>query len=928
MLTLPRPLPRLGVLLLAAVLAAGCGKSDDRKPEEILQSAKQKDGAGDYRAAIIEYRNVLQKQPENLEARLRLGQAFLKFKLGHEAEAELKLAEKGGVDRDALLAPLGETLILLGKFQEVLDTIKPGDNTPYDVKAQVVRLRADAYYGLRKTEDACAAYQEALQQDNSLVQALWGLANCAHVRNDFPQAEQLLKEAIELEPENADSYIRLGDVQRMQNKFSDADAAFSKAVQYAPRNANAYVNRAGARLALNRDAEAIEDIRIAAGFGPNNDLVIYMQALLDYRAKRYLAAQEKLLPILKTSPWHFQTVLLYGQVTYQLGYYKSAELYLNRLLEITPNSVLVRTLVASSQLKQNIPRKALETLKPLLETNESDALMLATAGDAQQALNQYAQAQTLFERALKSAPKDPGIRSSYAQTLLQQGQRTRALDEFRRASSLSQNWIPADSAYFNLLIEDKAYDKTLKEIAALPTSKTENQAEAKNMQALAYKGKGDLAAAREHLKAALKIKSDFHVAALNLAFLEMGAKQPDAARTVLEKLIKKHPDNLEAYLGRAAIEKALNQPKEYVLWLNKAADAAPRSPIPQQRLAQHYLQQKDYNKALLAAKTLQGAMPDNTDNLRLLSNIQIAMGELEGAIQNLYRIVNLEPDSEQPLIELAAPLSATGRYKDAKANLTQALKLQPQSIPARTALVRVNLQEKQFDAALAAAKELSAKFPTVADGHSLTGDVLMWMERYEEAAHAYDAALRIERSAPVAISLFKALRGAGKPDQAWQHLARSVNLQPEDQALRMYLAAVMREEGNPRDALPHYQYILSKQPNDGIALNEYAIALQKLKDPQAKAIAEKAYQAMPTPATADTLASILLDLGDVAGATTLLEKVMTTSSPKPETRFHYAQALAAAGQKSKAMQELRKVLGANPHPALRTQASELMRRLQ
>jgi putative PEP-CTERM system TPR-repeat lipoprotein len=915
-------------LFLLLMLSAACGKTDLRSVDEILQAAKQKDGAGDYRAAIIEYRNVLQKQPENLEARLRLGQAYLKFKLGNEAEAELKIAEKGGVERDALLVSLGEALLLLGKYQEMLDTIKPGENTPFDVRAQVVRLRADAFYALRKTEDACSAYQEALQQDNSLVQAIWGLANCAHVRNDFVQAEQLLKDAIVLEPDNADSYIRLGDVQRMQNHFSDAEASFSKAVQLAPNNAIAYVNRAGARLALNRDPEAVEDIKIAARYGPNSELVVYMQALLDYRSKRYLAAQEKLLPILKTSPWHFQTVLLYGQVTYALGYFKSAEVHLHRLLDITPNSVLVRTLVASSQLKQGQPAKALATLKPLLDAKEDDALFLATAGDAYQALKQHAQAQAMFERALKSAPKDPAIRASYAQTLLQQNARGKALDEFRRASELSPEWLPADTSRLTLMIEDKAYDKALAELAAMPKSKTEASPEAENMLAMAYKGKGDIESARTHLKTALKLKSDFHTAALNLAFLEMEAKRPDAARTVLEKLIKKHPDNLEAYLGRAAIEKTLNRPKEYVEWLEKAASAAPRSPIPQQRLAQYYLQQKDLNKALLQAKTLQGAMPDNTDNLRLLANVQLAMGDMDNAILSLYRIVSLEPDSEQPLIELAPPLASVGRFKDARENLHKALQIKPDSVAARTALIRVHIQEKQLDAALAVARELTSKFPSVADGHTLTGDVYMWLERYEDAIRAYEASLRTERSGSVAISLFKALRGAGKSDQAQRHLAQSVNQQPEDHALRLYLAAVMREEGNPKDALPHYQYILSKQPADGIALNEYALALQKLKDPQTKAIAEKAYQVMPTPATADTLAVILLELGDVQGGLKLLEKVMTTSSPKPETRYHYAQALASSGQKSKATQELRKVLGGETTPALRTQATELMRRLQ
>jgi len=54
---------------------AACGNTS---PEAHLKSARDYLGKDDYRAAVLELKSVLQEQPASREARVVLGQAYLR----------------------------------------------------------------------------------------------------------------------------------------------------------------------------------------------------------------------------------------------------------------------------------------------------------------------------------------------------------------------------------------------------------------------------------------------------------------------------------------------------------------------------------------------------------------------------------------------------------------------------------------------------------------------------------------------------------------------------------------------------------------------------------------------------------------------------------------------------------------------------------
>ena len=88
-----RRVATVSAVLLAAMLAA-CGQDS---PERLMQSARDYLAARDDRAAAIQLRNALQREPRNAEARYLLAQVLARGGDLASAEKEYRRAAEYGV---------------------------------------------------------------------------------------------------------------------------------------------------------------------------------------------------------------------------------------------------------------------------------------------------------------------------------------------------------------------------------------------------------------------------------------------------------------------------------------------------------------------------------------------------------------------------------------------------------------------------------------------------------------------------------------------------------------------------------------------------------------------------------------------------------------------------------------------------------------
>src|SRR6185503_19255151 len=109
-----------------------CSRSQD--PKTLIASAKDYIEKGDYKASVIQIKNVLQKEPDNAEARYLLGLAALRSGDLVSAELELRRASELGLQSDDLQLALARTFLTKGDAPMVVSQF--GSKTLSDPKAQ------------------------------------------------------------------------------------------------------------------------------------------------------------------------------------------------------------------------------------------------------------------------------------------------------------------------------------------------------------------------------------------------------------------------------------------------------------------------------------------------------------------------------------------------------------------------------------------------------------------------------------------------------------------------------------------------------------------------------------------------------------------------------------------------------------------------
>jgi len=94
---------------------------------------------------------------------------------------------------------------------------------------------------------------------------------------------------------------------------------------------------------------------------------------------------------------------------------------------------------------------------------------------------------------------------------------------------------------------------------------------AHNLLGLAWVAKGDINQARNHFEKALSLKEDFYAARINLANLEIQAKNYSKARLNLDKVIASDKNNRQAHLSLAKLSDLEGKTKESKHWVRQVS---------------------------------------------------------------------------------------------------------------------------------------------------------------------------------------------------------------------------------------------------------------------------------------------------------------------------------------------------------------------
>ena len=887
-----------GLLLLSiSLMLASCGLAGGNGG---LAAGAKDQADGKYRAAYIEAKKVLQKDSKNGPAWLLLGRASLMLGDPKDALNSLQNAQSNGVPEAQWAVPMGRALLVTQQYDKLLKTLPVEPQLDAPIKTSVLRLRGDAYRGLKQPDAAEQSYKAALALDPKDPQSLVGMSKLASVAKNAEAAGQYVEQALAASPENPQAWMAKGDIAFDARQFALAEADYQKVLgfktpDWLPQEQFYTMTRlANVQAQQNKLDAALATIQTLEKMSPGQPYPRYLHAVVLYKQGHLDDATSQLQQVLRDAPNNDQAQMLMGAVNYAQGNYAQAEMYLSNVMGIDSNNTEARRLLALTFYREGRSSQALTTLRPAVPGTPSDAELLALLQSAAAEGVGTAKA-TAPAIDNKAAENDPfaavetamaGGHGSDALRLLQAIPAGDAARESRRNGLL-----------VSIYVREKRVPEAVKAAAAY-AAKNPQESAAHLVYGTALVASGQRAQARAQYEQAAKLDPKDLATLLSLGSLDALEGQFKDAAVRYNAVLKQDPRNEIAMMAMGRIAMLQGDKGAAVKWFKQAIDAAPKSDAAHVALVMVYSESGQFDEAVSAAKQFAAAEPDNPAALNALGASEMNAGHADLALNPLQQAVSLAPQAALYRINLARAQILNKNTKDAQTNLEQVIKADPTQVQAVSLLASVKLQDHDLPGAIALARSLQSQQGAKADGLALEGDLYMANKSPVDAARVYQQALKLSYERPLVVKTFVALSqdGSKNPEVV---LSTWLAKHADDAAMRVLLAQYYLSRKQNSLAASEYEQVLKANPSDIAALNNLAWIYTEQGNRQAVGVAERAYKLAPTsPSVQDTYAWALVESNQASTALPILVKAAAAAPKIASIQYHLAVAQARTGDKA------------------------------
>jgi putative PEP-CTERM system TPR-repeat lipoprotein len=924
-----RPGFLFGTTLLAALLALAAGCDAFRSKEARIEQARAAMAAGDYRAASIELKGVLDSDPDNAEARLALAEASLAVGDAEAADKEIRRALAAGLPPEKAAALQGRVMLALGQAVELLQRLNDRSLPVQEPEWSV--LKADALVTVGETGSAETLYRSILGAHPEHVRATVGLALAAAVQGREQEALDLLARFLNAHPGAAEAWLLRGEILSRASRYSEAQSAFEQASSELgrglglPQQLSALTGLADAQLARGANDEAratLQRMSGLAGGATQTRMIAARLALID---QDYASAVAQLQPVARAAPNFAPARFLLGAALLAQGNLEQAESHLSAVVQMTPENVEARKLLAKTRLRLQRYDSAMQVLTPAMQGDAFDPELSSLLSEAKLQTGAQAEALEILEQAALRDPGNVGVKLDLATAYIVTGRSTQAVELLRALPEVTGD-RRRETLLVTALAAAKGPVEARREIERL-IARYPQDVNILSLGAEHALSQADYSAARAYLQRALAVEPANPGLLETLAQTEMRAGSLDAAAATLQRMLEVPGSRTAARLGLVEVARLRRNTVEARKGLEQIRAEDSGAIVPRLMLARLMLAATEAAPAAEVLSEVVAIEPRDAKLKLQVARLLAEFGRYDEAIRQVREAVDLAPGSSDGWVELARMQLALNQSHPARESAAKAVAIDRDSVEAVGLLALLDLREKRGDSALNLASDLATRRPMDPRAAVLEGDVRLALGQPREAAQAYQRAMNLSPDLQIAAKQSAAMRSArmANPEAP---LARWVAERPEDARARALLAEAYQLTGRRELAIEQYERLASS-PAAGFAdLNNLAWLYYEQGDDRAEATARRAYDlASDNPAVADTYGWILSEKGRVAEGLAALAKAAQLAPDNPDIRYHQAAALARSGEVQRAKSVLDDVLGSNPAFASRTDAEQLRRDL-
>ncbi|MFP6630401.1 MAG: tetratricopeptide repeat protein [Myxococcota bacterium] len=722
-------------LLAACVvpLLLAC-QSDEEKIAALMQNGEAYLEEGSLKEAVIEYRNVLQLDPNLAAAHYALAKVYLELKRGNEAYWEFsETVRLNGSNVDARITFGGLSLIMknfeeaLGQAEKVIDLDAS--------RATAHLLRAQALERLDRADESEAGYLKAIELDGEEGSYLLATASYYARQNDRAKAEPMLRKFTEIDPGFV-SYSSLARfLARDRERVAAAQAAFEKAVETAPdsNKASATQNLANYLYLQGRSDEALALLEAAieeakAGSQGKLDL-IYLLARFYGAEGNATRADELIESATSAEPGDPKPHLILSAYRGRKGDLEGALESAEAALAIDPDNVkaqlrkaeLMIDLGYRSQDEQQIAagRRLVEAV---LENEPTSPDGLFVMGKLKLALADAEGAIEALRAAIDSRPNWAPAHFVLASALTLTGDTNGARAAVARAVEFEPGMLDArrllSQLHASLGEHEYAVEQGRVYLAARPDDLKTRIVVA---QSLVRMGRVD-----EAMKALEAISDEDASADLLFAKarLHLARRDRESARALLLRAAETQPHHPEILRGLLGLDRSSGQISESKTLIEAAVKERPDDAQLARVRGELALAERDFDVAEQSLRRATELDPKNMDASEQLATFYQASGRLDEALQTYERALEQQPDEPRLHHFIAVLYELGGRVDDAIVKYERAIELDSDLGQAKNNLAYLLAEAGQdLDRALMLAKDAKSLMP----GSGNAADTLGWV---------------------------------------------------------------------------------------------------------------------------------------------------------------------------------------------------------
>ena len=876
-------------------------------------SAERLIGSGEPRGAVIELKDLLQREPDRPRARQLLGEALAALGDYTAAEGELRRAISRGVPVDEVALTLARSLLYQGQLEMLLS-----DETFQKVRApavgsRVLALKASAAQALGRGNESEALLADAVRMGPSA-----GLPRAVEAQRLLQEgrvaaARELLLAATKSDPGSAEVQRLLGLTYALDRNYGEAAGAFEKAIAIASSPPNdrviTYMSLA-ALVAVNIESGQMEAAKSALarfeGVGPGR-LTALLRARINLLEGRLPEARRGLELLLsgrgKDDP---EASLLLGIALLQQGLRGQAEASINEVLRFAPDSVLARQVLAQIRLGDGRPAAAVTALKPALD--EASGRVIAMAVQASLAAGDRPGAVALMDRVARGGGAPGEAVHEFARGYLYVGQPDKALEVLDRASDSVADLATREGLRLAALWAGGGPARALREAGSIARRRPNDPAIAAMLVDFYFQAR-EFALSKAALERGLQLDPTDSRMVSRLAALEATQGDFKRAESRLDALPRLGPNDVGRRVFLAELKARSGDRDGAAADLLKAESDAPKDPRPKLALARLKLSQGDIPAAVAKSEAALALQPGNVTLLESHVSILVASKRaVEGAVL-VRSTLSQSPAQAGLLVVLAAVENAAGNRKAAIEASREAVRRLPHSVSALVMLAALQMQSHDLASTRGTLDKLRAQPGGAAFAYALESNVARQEEHFRAAAAAVAQARRLTPSPDLAIREFS-LRRDGRLPEPEKPLEDWLLAHPNEVPVILALGEHRLNTGDDSRALAAYQRVLAVQPSNVIALNNSAWIHGRRGDAgQALQLAERAYAlAQSSPDVADTYGWALILGGQAMKGLAILDKARKLAKPSADIDYLYALGLTKTGRPAEAETILRALL--------------------